>query len=124
MAKSIDINGHTVILGKDNIYRYYGDTNLWEAQTLEEIEKCIEADYKILREKKKMNNFIAVCTMSNWGGLGIISIEHVNDTVTTAFDFGNGMKNISTAKIRTNTKGEDYFIKFGRRHYIRDFMRV
>ena len=71
------------------------------------------------------NNFIAVCPMSNFGGLGIISIEHgINDTVTTAFDFGNGMENISTAKIRYNAKGEDYFIKFGRRYYIRDFMRV
>lgn len=71
------------------------------------------------------NNFIAVCTMSNFGGLGIISIEHgINDKVTTAFDFGNGMENISTAIIRYNAKGEDYFIKFGRRHYIRDFMRV
>ena len=71
------------------------------------------------------NNFIAVCTMSNFGGLGIISIEHgINDKVTTAFDFGNGIENISTAKIRTNAKGEDYFIKFGRRYYIREFMRV
>ena len=71
------------------------------------------------------NNFIAVCPMSNFGGLGIISINYgINDTITTAFDFGNGMKNISTAKIRTNAKSEDYFIKFGRRYYIRDFMRV
>ena len=71
------------------------------------------------------NKFLAVCTMSNFGGLGIISIEYgIEDTVTTAFDFGSGMKNISTAKIRYNVKGEDYFIKFGRRHYIRDFMRV
>ena len=71
------------------------------------------------------NNFIAVCTMSNFGGLGIISINYgINDTLTTAFDFGNGMENISTAKIRYNAQGEDYFIKFGRRYYLHDFMRV
>ena len=70
-------------------------------------------------ENKK---FIAFYPMSNFGGLGIISTD--GETVKTAFNFGNGMENISTAKIRTNTKGEDYFIKFGRRHYIRDFMRV
>ena len=71
------------------------------------------------------NKFLAVCTMSNFGGLGIISIEYgIEDTVTTAFDFGDGIRNKSTAKIRYNAQGEDYFIKFGRRHYIRDFMRV
>lgn len=71
------------------------------------------------------NKFIAVMGMNNFGGLGIISIEHgIDDTVTTAFDFGNGMKNISTAKIRYNASGEDYFIKFGKRYYFRDFMRI
>lgn len=71
------------------------------------------------------NNFIAVCTMSNFGGLGIISIEYgIEDKITTAFDFGNGMENISTAKIRYNAQGEDYFIKFGKRYYLRDFMRI
>lgn len=73
-------------------------------------------------ENKK---FIAVCPMSNFGGIGIISINYgIDDTVTTAFNFGDGIKNISTAKLRCNAKGEDYFIKFGRRYYIRDFMRV
>ena len=71
------------------------------------------------------NKFIAIMGMHNFGGLGMISIEHgINDKVTTAFDFGDGLQNKSTAKIRYNAKGEDYFIKFGRRHYIRDFMRV
>lgn len=71
------------------------------------------------------NNFIAVCPMSNFGGLGIISIEHgIDDMVTTAFDFGNGMKNKSTAKIRYNASGEDYFIKLGRRYYLKDFTGV
>lgn len=71
------------------------------------------------------SKFLAILPMSNWGGLGIISIEYgIEDKVTTAFDFGNGMENISTDKIRTNAKGEDYFIKFGRRHYIREFMRT
>ncbi len=73
----------------------------------------------------KNKKFIAIHPMSNWGGLGIISIEHgIDDTITTAFDFGDGIKNISTAKIRYNAQGEDYFIKFGRRYYMRDFMRV
>lgn len=71
------------------------------------------------------NNFIAICTMSNWGGLGIISIEYgIEDKVTTAFDFGNGIRNKSTATIRTSAKGEDYFIKFGRKYYLKDFMRI
>lgn len=71
------------------------------------------------------SNFIAVMGMTNFGGLGIISIEHgINDKVKTAFDFGDGMKNISTAKIRYNASGEDYFVKFGRRYYLRDFMRI
>ena len=70
------------------------------------------------------NKFIAVCPMSNFGGLGIISMDHSNDTVTTAFDFGDGLKNISTAKIRHNNKGDGFFIKFGKRYYFNDFMGV
>ena len=68
------------------------------------------------------NKFIAVYPMSNFGGLGIISTD--GETVKTAFNFGNGMENISTAKIRYNAHSEDYFIKFGKRYYIKDFMRV
>jgi len=71
-----------------------------------------------------MNNFIAVYVMSNWGGLGIISMGSTGDSVKTAFDFGNGMENISTAKIRYSARGDGYFIKFGKRYYLRDFMRV
>ena len=74
---------------------------------------------------EKNNKFIAALPVSNFGGLGIISIEHgIDDMVTTAFDFGDGLENKSTAKIRYNASGEDYFIKFGRRYYLKDFMRV
>ena len=61
------------------------------------------------------NNFIAVCPMSNFGGLGIISINYgINDRLQRR-GLGNldGYKNVSTANIRYNAKGEDYFIKFG-----------
>ena len=71
------------------------------------------------------NNFIAIKGMNNFGGIGIIRINYgIDDTVTTAFDFGDGLKNKSTSKIHYNAKGEIFFVKLGQRHYIRDFMGV
>jgi len=69
------------------------------------------------------NKFIAVYPMSNFGGLGIIDAVP-GISVKTAFDFGDGKKNVSVSKIRFNSKGEGYFIKLGKRYYFKNFIKV
>ena len=58
-------------------------------------------------------------------GMGIISVNHgINDTVTAQYFYGEHTKPAQTYKLRTNKKGEPFFMYNSTRHYIRDFMKT
>ncbi|GEM_PF-6216211 len=60
---------------------------------------------------------------SNDSGLNISEIKHGIDDAVVFQDFcGDRLGRKRTAKIRYNAKGEPYFISYGSRYYIKDFV--
>lgn len=65
---------------------------------------------------------IATKPTCNWGG--IVILEANDEVVTSAEDYGNGLLRKATARVRYNLEGEPYFMRQGRREYLKDYMKV
>lgn len=66
--------------------------------------------------------FIAVKGICNTLALGITDIKYgIDDYVLSAF---SNEEKTTKSKIRSNAKGESYFIKYGVRYYLKDFITV
>lgn len=66
-----------------------------------------------------------VLPLCNHGGLAVMEFEHGVDTyVYIADHYGDDYKNITRNKIYHNAKGNPYFVRYGKRYYLNDFMRV
>lgn len=80
-----------------------------------------EALYKVYGDV----NPVAVLTLSNWGGIEILGVEHgIEDKVVACFNFGNTRQQIRRHTVNTTPAGRDYIRKQGVRYYLDQFMRV
>ena len=66
--------------------------------------------------------FIAVKATSAFSGIGILSAD--SNKVTFCYEYDGKRSRRSRSTIRYNTSGEPYFIAYGCREYLRDYMRV
>lgn len=66
--------------------------------------------------------FIAVKAISAFSGIGILSVD--SDKVTFCYEHDGKRSRRSRSTIRYNASGEPYFIAYGLREYLRDYMRV
>lgn len=74
---------------------------------------------------KKEYKFIAVKALNNFGGIGIVNIVYgLNDTIVSGFDFGDGIKNVARSRIRYNCNDESYFVRYGVKYFLSDFIRI
>jgi len=71
---------------------------------------------------KDTDKAIAYQTLTNFGGLIIISID--DEYVISAFDYGDGIINKSRSKLYITTKGDVYFRKYHVRYNLSEIMRV
>ena len=56
---------------------------------------------------------IATICLSNYGGLVVLEINYgIDDTMTTAFDYGEGLQGIKTTPIHTAIDGRFYIIRY------------
>lgn len=70
-------------------------------------------------------NIIEVYGIANTSGIAIFDIIHdVDDYVVSALFYGDKQLRTTINKIRTDSSGRSYFIKYGRRCYLDEFMRV
>lgn len=71
------------------------------------------------------NNIIATYGISNDSGIAIFDIVHeIDDYVVAALIYGDKQSKMTKNKVYYNQKAEPYFIKYGRRYYLHEFMRV
>lgn len=71
-----------------------------------------------------MEKYIAVYPLGTSVGVGIIEIEHgVDDYAVTEF-YGSGKRYVRKNKIQVTAKGEQYIMKYGRKYYIKDFIKT
>jgi hypothetical protein len=76
-------------------------------------------------KSKKVKEPIGILCLSNFGGLLVLDLEcGIEDKVITCFDFGSGRKHFGKNKIRYNSNGDAYFVKFGKRYYLNEIMRT
>lgn len=76
--------------------------------------------------KRMYNNRkpIGVYPTCNFGGVIILDMQYdIDDSVVTAYDFGDGYKSIRHNKVYYSSKGA-YIVKGKTRYYLSDFMRV
>lgn len=73
-------------------------------------------------EKKPIATHCILCGMS----ISIFEVENGIETkVITGFIFPNTIANIKKVKVFETANGEkDYFVRYGKRYYLDDFMRV
>ena len=106
---SIMIDGHYV----DHCYMFYS-----KAEAIRKFQEQFGTypdDYKPA----------GVLPMNNFGGLAIMEIEHgIEDYLYVCDNYGDGYKNITKNKIRYNARGNAYFMRYGKRYYLDQFMRV
>lgn len=68
---------------------------------------------------------IGVLPLTNFGGVAIMKIEHgIEDYIVSTENYGEGYIRPSKSKVRYNRKGEPYFMRYGRRYYLKEFMRA
>lgn len=68
---------------------------------------------------------LAIYPVCNFGGLAIMEIEDGCDTyVYVADNYGDGYKNLTKNKIYYNGQGKPYFIRYRKRYYLDDFLKV
>lgn len=68
---------------------------------------------------------LAVYPMCNLGGMAIMEIEDGCGTYVYVTDnYGDGYKNLTKNKVYYNRKGEAYFIRYGKRYYLDNFLKV
>lgn len=83
------------------------------------------AKNKVMLEKYRSKNPIAVLSLLNCGGIEILDIEYgIDDYVISAINNAGDRSSIGKHKIYTSTSGRTYF-RFGdRRYYIDEFIRT
>lgn len=69
-----------------------------------------------------MKKVIATRHICNWGGN--IIIEANDDYVVAGYDFGNGIRGLRRRKLHYNAKGNPYFVMYGHREYLSEYMRT
>lgn len=77
-----------------------------------------------LKQLYKDAHPIAVYPITNFGGLAILDIDHIDDCVIAAWDFGDGYINIHQHKVYYSASGRDYIVKGKRRYYMDEFLVV
>ena len=65
---------------------------------------------------------VGVLCLCNWGGIAVGDYD--GEKIKSAFNMGDGYKDIRTTKVYTTAAGRDYFVRYGRRYYLDEFMRV
>lgn len=106
---SIVIDGHLV----ERAYMFYSKADAM---------KKFQADFGTYPDSYMP---VGVVTLCNWGGLAIMEFEQgIEDYVFVCDNYGNGYKNITKNVLHYNAKGEAYFIRNGKRWYLKEFMRV
>ena len=66
---------------------------------------------------------IATCQLTNFGGIAIFSIVYgIEDKVKFSYFNSEKYSRVSTSIIRTDKKGDAYFISFGQKYYLREFI--
>jgi hypothetical protein len=78
-----------------------------------------------MKSEWKAKKPIGILCLSNFGGLLVLDLEcGIEDKIITCFDFGSGRKHFGKNKIRYNSNGDAYFVKFGKRYYLNEIMRT
>lgn len=71
--------------------------------------------------QKKPIGGLCLC---NWGGLVVYDILYgLDDQIISAFDYGDGVKDIRTTKIFYTITGRPYFVRYKRRYYLDNIER-
>lgn len=100
-----------------------------------EYKKCV---YMLYPKKEAIKRFqqefgiyadnykpAGVAHLNNFGGLAIMEIEYgIDDYVCVCENYGDGYKRLTKNKIHYNAKGNPYFVRYGKRYYLDQFMRV
>lgn len=68
--------------------------------------------------------YIGVYTMSNFGGLAIVSYDYASDTIYSGFDFGDGLKHARRTKVCYTAAGRAYIRRFNHRYYLDEIMKT
>ena len=68
---------------------------------------------------------IATCQLTNFGGIAIFEVIYgIEDKIKFAYHNGEKFGRIATAKVRTNKEGDAYFISFGQKYFLNEFIKV
>ena len=68
---------------------------------------------------------LGVHSTSNYGGLVVLAINNgFNDTITSAFDYGEGLQGIRTTCVHYTPLGRPYIIRYQQAYYLDEIMRV
>lgn len=66
-----------------------------------------------------------VLPLCNFGEMAIMELEDgINTYAYVCDNYGDGYKNLTKNKIYYNIKGNPYFVRYGKRYYLDQFMRV
>ena len=74
-----------------------------------------------------MKNYVAIASrpVFNDSAIVIYSVEYgVNDSILVGDVYGDTRKTPRLSSIRYNASGDAYFMHYGRREYLRDYIRV
>ena len=74
-----------------------------------------------------MKNYVAIASrpVLNDTAIVIYAVEYgVNDSILVGDVYGDTRKTPRLSSIRYNANGDAYFMHYGRREYLRDYIRV
>ena len=74
-----------------------------------------------------MKNYVAIASrpVFNDSAIVIYAIEYgIDDAVLVGDVYGDTRKTPHFSRIRYNVHGDAYFMHYGRREYLRDYMRI
>ena len=74
-----------------------------------------------------MKNYVAIASRPVFNDTAIViySVEYgVNDSILVGDVYGDTRKTPRLSSIRYNASGDAYFMHYGRREYLRDYIRV
>ena len=74
-----------------------------------------------------MKNYVAIASrpVFNDAAIVIYAIEYgIDDVVLVGDVYGDTRKIPHFSRIRYNTNGDAYFMHYGRREYLRDYLRI
>ena len=68
---------------------------------------------------------VGTLCLCNHGGIAVMEIMYdIDDYVMVCDNYGDGYKNITKNVIKYNAKGEQYFVRYGKRYYLKDFIKL